>query len=579
MSQGPSLPPPPPTIPHNLDPSNEAVQAAFDWHPRPMPLHPTVADYNEVKLAIREAHEQAGLLQEMAHAYRLYVDVLAQNNLNLRQLLAAQHQGAAAATDNPASVASTSRRRKKKKKDAELPPDEKRAIDLSGLPDAIIAPDRYSTEAKRKLGVTAELYKFVPPELYRDMEAVADFRDTFVSALNDNRRNFTHTAKNLAPFIWSGYAANIGVPLVERAHHDYFLSMLKDPDSNKFSKYNPCLFDKLDKRCQFLLVREVALLLRGLLFGPASVITGVRGTSRDPLGDMWGIEEVTPGAIAFAAVMTVYLHGWDTSFAPAGKLTNWQYQKNFDSYKEIIMKNADTEEGAELFDFYNYYVFKKDLSAPDTDEEHEEINVRVASDSSGIGPGLVNATRRLDINDRNAWCATNINGDSVMAAVAGRNPNLYSAADDSDDGSNDGQATSQPRDPDQPFIRPHPRPRPIPPSTVFQPAATASDPPVDVSEPSVGNELPADATQLSDSQISPAEISARDQAEGPLCGHGHIQRGRGGPRARGRGGRGAASTRGRAGRSMVSATAGPPDAVVEHEASGGARRLRRSPRS
>ncbi len=43
--------------------------------------------------------------------------------------------------------------------------------------------------------------------------------------------------------------------------------------------------------------------MKGLLFGAASVTTGVKATSQEKYGELWGVKGITPGAIAFVATV------------------------------------------------------------------------------------------------------------------------------------------------------------------------------------------------------------------------------------------------------------------------------------
>lgn len=127
------------------------------------------------------------------------------------------------------------------------------------------------------------------------------------------------------PQIWPGYAANSQVLPLDCVNNEYFKTATKFPGSNVFSKFMPILYPNKDKQggpLVFLRVRELAMvsvsptsgllliklqLLRGLLFGRASVVQGTKAHSREKYGELWGLSGVTPGAIAFVAVVVIFL--------------------------------------------------------------------------------------------------------------------------------------------------------------------------------------------------------------------------------------------------------------------------------
>ncbi|KAG9124605.1 hypothetical protein FRC07_010968 [Ceratobasidium sp. 392] len=87
-------------------------------------------------------------------------------------------------------------------------------------------------------------------------------------------------------------------------------------------------------------------LFRACAFGPSSVSnsdTPVDPRGQHVLGKMLGLKEITPGAIAFSAILARWCLSPDVEFSEKGKSTGIEYKKDYEYYKMLIIEGLRTE--------------------------------------------------------------------------------------------------------------------------------------------------------------------------------------------------------------------------------------------
>lgn len=145
----------------------------------------------------------------------------------------------------------------------------------------------------------------------------------FTTKLNDNRRQIVLRLRTTsAPTIFEVNKANYE-PNTDRSKIPEFVKAVYfDPESKKFSKYAPILFPggQLDMKKLFK-CKHLALvwrllnapmtnfiyyflkMLRSILFGSSSLTSNRKLGGPKTMGDLWGVEFVTPGAIALVSIL------------------------------------------------------------------------------------------------------------------------------------------------------------------------------------------------------------------------------------------------------------------------------------
>lgn len=131
-------------------------------------------------------------------------------------------------------------------------------------------------------------------------------------------------------------------------------------------------------------------MLKSILFGPSS-LNSRKQPSPVTQGKVWGLTFVTPGAIAFMAVLVsqivlllfplfnitlnlqaIFLHSPDKEFASVGAKSNIPYENWFGQFKYYLMSNANKDQIKQLFMWWNGWVFSFDKAPKLTSIDDEE---------------------------------------------------------------------------------------------------------------------------------------------------------------------------------------------------------------
>ncbi|KAH6904545.1 hypothetical protein BKA70DRAFT_1226793 [Coprinopsis sp. MPI-PUGE-AT-0042] len=141
------------------------------------------------------------------------------------------------------------------------------------------------------------------------------------------------------------------------------------------------------------LVLFKTIVIRCMLFSPVSVTPSVL---EDPnwkpalnCNSMkWHIKHVTPGLVATAAVIAVFLHKHNKTLAAVGAISKYPYTDAFAYYKEFIMKAFSSEGSAcqgieRLFEFYNGIIFPKFMPGDKVDANNAD-DLKEAMNALGL---------------------------------------------------------------------------------------------------------------------------------------------------------------------------------------------------
>lgn len=220
------------------------------------------------------------------------------------------------------------------------------------------ALDRWETKESAFKGLIAELYEEIPETLHPMLEKTAHFRDRFRSALDANRRAIIYQLRTQTAGLIFGQ--NQAHYLAKSDRSTVFQKMINDKPDKKFAKFPPILFPDMKRSSRRVFANpSLPLMLRSILFG-ASSLSASRRPSTSTVGHLWGINTVTPGAVAFVAVVAIFLHSIDEKFEAEGHKSNIPYLRLFATYKEIIVTKLTegNEYFEEIFRWYNSQIFK-----------------------------------------------------------------------------------------------------------------------------------------------------------------------------------------------------------------------------
>ena len=155
-------------------------------------------------------------------------------------------------------------------------------------------------------------------------------------------------------------------------------------------------------------------MLRTILFGPRSLDN--RKPSKSTVAYLWGVKSVTPGSIAFVAVLVsrlyyllyylflkcslkaIFLHSVDHNFSNVGHKSRIPYGKLFTQYKQIITSGLIEQhpKWIELIRWYNTQVFA-----------WQDMNLKIPDDDGSSG-----VDEALKLGDDGGWDEISFVGDA-----------------------------------------------------------------------------------------------------------------------------------------------------------------------
>ncbi|KIK35242.1 hypothetical protein CY34DRAFT_53149, partial [Suillus luteus UH-Slu-Lm8-n1] len=124
----------------------------------------------------------------------------------------------------------------------------------------------------------------------------------------------------------------------------------------------------------------LAQILKALLHGVASLHqeSSGGGTHTDSL--KWGVHQIMPGSIVWAAVIVIFSLSPDTEFSSTGtgKKSNICYWNLFHLYKKVLVTKWTTKHIVTIITSINHYIFKaaktSTFNAAEQDDHADAIN-------------------------------------------------------------------------------------------------------------------------------------------------------------------------------------------------------------
>ncbi|KAJ2983015.1 hypothetical protein NUW54_g10677 [Trametes sanguinea] len=220
-------------------------------------------------------------------------------------------------------------------------------------------PQRFTISKPEALlpWITAEIYHYVPSDYHLMLESYVPFTHSFITGHKNMRSNAVRSVRSNAAQIFSIRADWVTrhTTVIDKAYEPILLQYLKFDHSNPTSAYDvfpPLLYPGFikDPAATFR-VPHLLKICKVLLFGPAS-IQGEEGDSNGkkrkkqwtgppPNAVLWGLAHVTPGLIAYAAILATFVLSSDDEFTPQGKNTRIDYWERFRQYKKYLMSTSE----------------------------------------------------------------------------------------------------------------------------------------------------------------------------------------------------------------------------------------------
>ncbi|KAG2111575.1 uncharacterized protein F5147DRAFT_771717 [Suillus discolor] len=222
---------------------------------------------------------------------------------------------------------------------------------------------RYETLASTESALLAELFGLLPSHIH---PLVADnhFSDVY----------FTDTTYNQAS--------------VSEIQH-----LLGTSTSQCMPKpFPPILFPNLVEdtslRTLFGNWEVFAKIIQILLWGENG-LTALRAGGPPRNGNKWEVTSLTPGLLAWAGVVAIFLLSADKEFHYSGKgeTTKIQYNYMFSSYKKVLIKNWNMEYTRNIVKMLNNFIFSKGLRMADSMSDEEDFTAAMDHALVGVTEG------------------------------------------------------------------------------------------------------------------------------------------------------------------------------------------------
>ncbi|KAI6018756.1 hypothetical protein BKA83DRAFT_4496256 [Pisolithus microcarpus] len=202
--------------------------------------------------------------------------------------------------------------------------------------------DCYATVLTEELSLVAELDASLPDHLHR-IRNQNSFHDMFVQAMQSGQSNILYKLQDNIEVIFSLPKAYFILNFAQLTITEV-IKMLGVKDvgmpSQKFTMWFPFLFKnmKVDMRKPFTNWEPLGLILKMVLWGKVSLAEGFVWCGGPKMnGCKWQVSAVTPGAIAWAVTICMFMLSPDSEFPSnsVGQLSKINYYEVFHGYNEV----------------------------------------------------------------------------------------------------------------------------------------------------------------------------------------------------------------------------------------------------
>ncbi|KAG2111910.1 uncharacterized protein F5147DRAFT_771483 [Suillus discolor] len=254
------------------------------------------------------------------------------------------------------------------------------------LPESLIpfdSIDHYKTGSTQESTFIDELYHHFPESLHKVMES-SYFSDLVTKCIADTHANEIKKLRGVAGDIFelpSKYVTNTSYNRANIIEIQRLLGVtsLANPT---YKTFPPVLFPGLveDKSLKTVFGnwKLLAQALKASLRGITSLHQTSSGSSAHMNSMKWSVRQVTPGSIAWAAVIAIFLLLPDTEFSSTGigKRPALNYRELFFTYKKVLVSKWSTRRITLIVTNINHYIFQATkLSALDLagQEDHTDM--------------------------------------------------------------------------------------------------------------------------------------------------------------------------------------------------------------
>ncbi|KAG1865547.1 hypothetical protein DFJ58DRAFT_838653 [Suillus subalutaceus] len=195
--------------------------------------------------------------------------------------------------------------------------------------------ERWLTGVLMEDGVRAELFKFIPEE-ERELMSYQNFGSQFGRGVSNARSEMASDVKSCASAIF-GLNASIFIRGYKRNEDPNCRPLLLSPHG-EYTKFAPVLFPRPDNPVphQLLKTAKLVQVLKVSLFDKSSLAPTGAASSRTK-AKIWKLRAITPGMIAAAAVVAIFLLSGDAELTEIGDTTKIPYREYHNFYRQRLL--------------------------------------------------------------------------------------------------------------------------------------------------------------------------------------------------------------------------------------------------
>ncbi|KIK42228.1 hypothetical protein CY34DRAFT_12491 [Suillus luteus UH-Slu-Lm8-n1] len=208
-------------------------------------------------------------------------------------------------------------------------------------------------------GVKAELFRFILPADH-GMMAHKNFGSHFVKGINSVRAEMVSDVKSCAAAIFN-LDAKFFIRGYARDSEPACRALLLNPQG-AYTKFAPVLFPRPEHlfRDDFLKTSKLVFILKASLFGRSSLAANAPPTPKTK-AKIWELRCVTPGLIAAAAVVAIFILSGDKELVEIGDKSRISYKEYHNYYRQSLMTGGAWADS--IYTFFNNSLFTTSSSA------------------------------------------------------------------------------------------------------------------------------------------------------------------------------------------------------------------------
>ncbi|KAG2741160.1 hypothetical protein P692DRAFT_201871848 [Suillus brevipes Sb2] len=224
----------------------------------------------------------------------------------------------------------------------------------------LFGSERWLSPQSIEDGVKAELFKFIP-EVDHELMCHKNFAPHFAKGVSGIRSEMVSDVKSCAGAIF-GLNPEFFVRGYPRDTQPECRVLLVNPHG-EHTKFAPILFlhPERPNKDEFLKTAKLVRVLKVALFGKSS-LSATYAPAPKTKGKLWQLRNTTPGMIAAAAVVAIFVLSGDKDLYAKGEKSNIMYHQYHNYYRQRLMTGGAW--ARDILSFYNNALF------PETSSSH-----------------------------------------------------------------------------------------------------------------------------------------------------------------------------------------------------------------